>query len=1426
MARVWVSMLSYLSVMASETVNERPHSHIGVEKSKVNSLFDTGSDLTLMNWATYLRIRIPGMKLEQSNTIIKTASGEILTVRGQVNLEYKINRHQCVRPTVIVQGLKHDSIIGADTMGSEGVILDFQKRQIIIKPSSNSFQVFTCKSVTLPGRSEREVHCSVVSDGTPLLGRDIIVTEDLEGGDVQQQIEVLESIHRVDDDSKVVLLISNVGDRPVVFNTGTRVGISHSMSGLEQRRISETVVVTDKKTISPSDVNLNGIPPELRGSYLDLIKDFSDVFAINPDDVGCCDVIKHRITLKDPQKVASTPPYRTPEHLKPVVTEYVEKLLRAGIIRPSTSPFSSPLLLVRKPGADPKKPLVEQYRVVHDYRRVNSNTVRDSYPLQNLYQLIDDVAAASVWTVVDLSSGFWNQLLTEDSCEKTAFSIPSMGVFEYLRSAQGLMNSSANFQRLIDHVIRGLKRCHGYIDDVLVASEDHNQHRKDLEELFSRFRRYNLKIRLSKLQLGARNITYLGYNLSKLNGIRAGEAKTVAVRNWTPPTTVKEVKQFLGLCSFFRRTINGFSAIAQPLTKLTRKDSAWKEGQLSADALKAFVQLRAALCARPALKPVDFSKEFILTCDASTLNGLGAILSQKHGDIEFPCAYASRTLSKPETNYAPFQLEKMAVLWAMKHFRPYLVGKHFRVRTDHKPLVGLNRIQGQQMQRVQAEMEDFQPFTIEYIPGEKNPSDGLSRLGQLCTVPAIQPRSSSESADSAESAEELVWRGKASEDKVANYLTFDQLRSLQMADKQLKAIVCKLKFDILPDDEKLKSLVKKHQENTIMIKGVLCYSLPTHLQNEERPKWLVFAPEGIKENLRTLSHDNPLAGHYGPEKTLARLQLNWFWPNMKEEITSYCRSCVTCQKANPDVNNSPTPLEKMPLVTRFGERVHMDLLGPLPISGLKRSKYLLVMTDSFTNLMGLAPLPDKTSDNVAQAVIDNWVCHHGVPEACQTDLGSEFSSKVFNEMCVKLQMPHPTSSRAHAQSNAKVERQNRVIIAYYRKYLETNPLWESLLPAIQFSYNSSAHIGTGYTPFFKAFMRRPKVPSSLQLEHISYSELNTPQSMALYARVNNQLQQLQEIAFTRQKSAFDKRAKDRTFLLGDKVFIRRAHSGPLFQKFQNPWDGPFLIVEVKRHNNYSLWKEGSRKRVNVHANNIKLASYVEQRHDSLLVTRPESRPNDLQTTPPPPPPPHRQRAEDQLRANLNKTHQATRDDDSARDDDDDDENMQHQVVNDEVEANDDAQDFFDADDHSGGDDGSGASGDDGGAAHATMRLPPEQEEEEEEEEEGDEEEEDDDKNLQEQGPDSSTDDGGAKHDATRQRGKSRDADDKKKMAKDDKKKRAKPTPAPRTPKDMGATPKRPMAKIGIDPTLIPPPPTAARRGSRQRTKTKRLLDEL
>ena len=320
---------------------------------------------------------------------------------------------------------------------------------------------------------------------------------------------------------------------------------------------SEETLVSEVARRSPSSaedevvrIDLRKVPVELRPRYVRLLEKHKGVFASHTYDVGHCRVLPQKIVLKDPDKVSSTPPYRLAEHLRPVAEEYVKNLAGAGIIQPSNSPYSSPLMLVKKGDASPSKPLIEQYRVVHDYRRLNDNTVKDSYPMRQLYELLDRVSNAKVWSVIDLSSGFWNQELEPGSQALTAFGLPGLGHWEYKRSAQGLCNSPAAFQRLLDYVLRGLDRVFVYIDDVIVCSDSHEEHLEMLHQVFLRFEKFSLRCKPSKIQLGAGEVKYLGYDLSQARGVQAGKAKVEAIARWEAPKNLTEIRRFLGTSRF------------------------------------------------------------------------------------------------------------------------------------------------------------------------------------------------------------------------------------------------------------------------------------------------------------------------------------------------------------------------------------------------------------------------------------------------------------------------------------------------------------------------------------------------------------------------------------------------------------------------------------------------------------------------------------------------------------------------------------------------------------------------------------------------------------------------------------------------------------------------------------------------------------
>jgi hypothetical protein len=468
----------------------RPIIDIVVNGHKIRSLVDTGASATLIDWTTFLKIRKndgESIRLQQDDSRLRTASGQPLEVRGMAHLCYQFGKRTVWRPTLVVSGLKTGSIIGADTLRDEGMIVDVKRKKIICSlEAGRERQITTSKKTTLSAKTEVTIACVAAGFQS---GQEVLVEENLPSS-LSLCLETAAAIHRLDNDDRLHLVLSNISDSEVHVPKGTCLATGLRASRYQQLPIEAAVVSQDSRKLpneKTEDVDLSKIPIQWRAKYLALIRRFSDIFSTHPDDIGHCTAIKQQIKLKDPNKVSCVPPYRLPVHLRHVAEEKIEKLLRAGVIRKSTSPFCSPLLLVRKPGAAKDATLASSWRAVNDYRMLNSNTVRDAYPMHHVHDLLDRISQNKIWSVIDMTSGFFNQALDEASRPLTAFAVPGIGHYEYNRSAQGLTNSPAAFQRLLDYVTRGLKDTYVYVDDLIVASPTHEEHLEALADVFTRF---------------------------------------------------------------------------------------------------------------------------------------------------------------------------------------------------------------------------------------------------------------------------------------------------------------------------------------------------------------------------------------------------------------------------------------------------------------------------------------------------------------------------------------------------------------------------------------------------------------------------------------------------------------------------------------------------------------------------------------------------------------------------------------------------------------------------------------------------------------------------------------------------------------------------------------------------------------------------
>jgi len=466
---------------------------------------------------------------------------------------------------------------------------------------------------------------------------------------------------------------------------------------------------------------LNHLNDEERKTILKICEDYNDVFHLDGEILTSTSAAQHEIMTRSDTAPVNTRPYRLPEKHKAEVNRQVQEMLQDKIIRHSNSQWNAPLLVVpKKADASGKTKL----RVVVDFRKLNELTIGDLFSLPNITDILDQLGNSKYFSTLDLASGYHQIPMSEKDKNKTAFSTP-YGHYEFNRMPFGLRNAPATFQRLMNTVLSGVQglKCLVYLDDIVIYGASLQEHNHRLEEVLRRIRHHTLKLQPDKCEFLRKEVTYLGHVITE-TGIIPDPEKMKAVKNFPPPKKVKDIQSFIGLAGYYRRFIEDFSRTAKPLTKLIKKGMKFEWTQ---EQQNAFEMLKEKLITAPILKYPDFNQEFILTTDASDF-ALGAILSQGEIGNDRPIAYASRILSRAEQNYNTTE-KLLAIVWAVKHFRPYLYGTKFKIVTDHKPLIWLFNVTdpGSRLIRWRLKLEEYN-YEIIHKSGKYNTNaDALSR---------------------------------------------------------------------------------------------------------------------------------------------------------------------------------------------------------------------------------------------------------------------------------------------------------------------------------------------------------------------------------------------------------------------------------------------------------------------------------------------------------------------------------------------------------------------------------------------------------------------------------------------------------------------------------------------------------------------------
>ena len=474
----------------------------------------------------------------------------------------------------------------------------------------------------------------------------------------------------------------------------------------------------------------------------DLISDYSSLFSRNKMDIGLCKTIEHEIYLCDCKPI-HVPYRRVPLGLEQKVDDMVDDLLNKDIIRHSVSAWNSPIVLVKKKNGD--------MRMCIDFRALNSVTRKVRYPIPETKHLLDCLAGSSYFSSLDLSSAYYQCEITEKHKEYTAFST-RRGHFEFNRMPFGLTGAPFTFQRMMHLILNAenWEQCVIYLDDVLVFARSFEEHLSRLRVIFDKLYTSGIKLSPSKCDLFQSQLVFLGHVISN-EGISADPSKIDSIKKWNKPSTIEEMKSFLGFANYYRRFIKSYAEYAAPLENMIKFSSQGNQNMLKKVQLvwsyhseKCFKDLKLALISAPVLGYPSHSGEYILDCDASH-DCMGAVLSQLQHGREVVISYSSKKMSKSELSYCITRKELLAVYTFTKQFKHYLLGRHFRIRTDHEALTWLlnwERPNTSQYCSWIAELEIYD-FKIEHRSGSKHQNaDFLSRLEscEQCGIQHVEPK--------------------------------------------------------------------------------------------------------------------------------------------------------------------------------------------------------------------------------------------------------------------------------------------------------------------------------------------------------------------------------------------------------------------------------------------------------------------------------------------------------------------------------------------------------------------------------------------------------------------------------------------------------------------------------------------------------------
>ena len=1221
-----------------------------IQSYPCKALLDSGAMISILQESTFGHIKASGTKV--GTCLLQGISPD--SIKGSIieNVPLTLGQNTYLH-TFCFAPINIPCILGIDFLGPVGAILDFNSNFVSIdgektpiyidsKDDDDSCKVFNVRRVVVPPQS-----VGYLQIGTE---------KDFANGFVFEPSKLNHCLVSAvfGKGNKVMVKVINDSDKYRLFKRDAYLGqaepaelLVHPVDMVDNAEVKVNSSNSQQTTKLPEHLSdmfkkaTKNLDPGQQKKFKDLLIEFQSVFSKDNFDLGCLQSVEHQIVTTDEIPVKDKF-RRTPLKFQQQEKEYIEKLLQQGVIEPSSSDWSSAPVLVRKKQTG-------ELRYCIDYRALNKKTVKDNFNLPIIEDCLDAMQGKKLFCVLDLCSGYYQIPLAENARSKTSFTT-RFGTFQWRRLPMGLCNSPATFQRAMQLVLKGLtwEELIVYLDDLIILGTDVDNTLAILRKVFTRFRENSLKFKPSKCTFFAKEVEFLGKLVSE-QGVAITPQKIDVLKNWPRPTNTKELQSFLGFLNYHRSHIKGFAKIAERLYELSNERRfIWTD-----DDEQAFIDLKEAAINAPLLSHPTLDGTFILDVDASGKQ-IGGALYQIQDRVVKPISFGSYVLMPGQRKYCTTRKELLALVRFCRTYRHYLLGRPFLVRTDHNSLVWLTRfkhIEGQ-LARWLEELSQYNMTIVHRKGCEHINADALSRIGDTlkscdcynagadlkslpCGGCAYCTRAHNQWSRFAEDVDDVIPLAMINTNTLVDVplstgssnwvegLTSGQLRDAQLQDPDIGLVIHWLEHGYLPSKRELlltspeTRALWSCRSNLEFSNGVLFYLWSEHPSLGSR--LCVVVPYSLRKEVLQNCHDSRVSGHLGIDKTRNKLKDKFFWYGMSRDAELHVRGCHICNR-NKKGNVTPRAGQRLYHAGYPMERVHIDILGPFHVSS-KGNRYILVMVDQFTKWVELAAIPEQNAQMTVKSFVDRFVSTFGCPLEIHSDQGRNFESNLFQAFCKLLEITKTRTTPYRPCSNGQCEVYNRVILQIIRSFISKDLKdWDAFLPFIAMALHSMKNHTTGFTANMMMLGRETIQPLDLMIGQVDLSPVTEVEWVRDLLSKMSEIHRLarEKIGQTqlRQKRDYDLRLKERTFNLGDPVYLRDSSTKVgVSTKLRPPWLGPFLITS----SNPPLYEITSNsKTTKVHHDRLKLCRdsdlplWLKRKRHSLLSLDPELTPPDIQ----------------------------------------------------------------------------------------------------------------------------------------------------------------------------------------------------------------------